>query len=646
MTTDHMTIFERGSRFKKLLAISATALVATVAFAMPAKADLTAAGAIDPVTKYPSYFQDANGLQLEICRSGPNCSVPADFTPPDGESFYFMGSSELDADAPGTLDDGTWTLELATEAAYAGPGDGQEIVFNRFLLLAPNVLSGTYRVTSPYGVKEMTFNGRKRAVEDIGCDVPPCGDFAGALNGSIGPNFITWDTFGTTGPDAPAPGFIGDSLTPHAITGSTFDADEATPGVQPANFFKLEKLDGPNGNVVRDLGTQTLFTIQGKVHGVTAFANPAGGTYNADKSVSLTPSVAGAQVRYTTDGSEPGATTGTVFDPASPIDINDGNPAGPGQQTTTLKFVAIDPATGNASPVKTEVYTIDTLAPATPGAPDLDAASDSGSSPTDNITNDTTPTFSGSAEAGSTVELFKGATRLGSATASAGGSYSVSVNSPLASGNHSVTVKATDAAGNASAESAPLAVNIDTVAQKTSANPKGGLYNAAKSVSLSSEAGAKIYFTTNATTPDPNDPNDLYSGPISINTKTTLKSLAVDVAGNTSQVATESYTFDTAAPRVSSRSPLTNATGVAPSSNVRVTFNEAVKNVSGATFKLKQGTTVVPAVVSYNATTRTATLNPNANLASGKKYTVTLGAGIKDGVGNSLAPTSWSFTTR
>lgn len=53
----------------------------------------------------------------------------------------------------------------------------------------------------------------------------------------------------------------------------------------------------------------------------------------------------------------------------------------------------------------------------------------------------------------------------------------------------------------------------------------------------------------------------------------------------------------------------------------------------------------VPAGLSYNAATRTATLNPSAKLARGTRYTATLMGGIKDSAGNALVPVSWSFTT-
>ena len=106
--------------------------------------------------------------------------------------------------------------------------------------------------------------------------------------------------------------------------------------------------------------------------------------------------------------------------------------------------------------------TIDTTAPAAPSVPDLAAVSDSGASNTDNITRVTTPTFTGTAEAGSTVTVYSDGVAVGSGVA-AGGSYNITT-STLAAGTHAVTAKATDPAGNVSLASSGLSVTIDTTA--------------------------------------------------------------------------------------------------------------------------------------------------------------------------------------
>ena len=126
----------------------------------------------------------------------------------------------------------------------------------------------------------------------------------------------------------------------------------------------------------------------------------------------------------------------------------------------TLK-VQVENSYGMASAALVQPYVLDQTPPAAPTTPDLTAASDSGASSTDNITNVTTPTFTGTAEAGSTVTLFDGATAVGTAVASATGDWSITT-SALASGAQSFIAEATDVAGNVSAMSGALPVSIDT----------------------------------------------------------------------------------------------------------------------------------------------------------------------------------------
>ena len=105
---------------------------------------------------------------------------------------------------------------------------------------------------------------------------------------------------------------------------------------------------------------------------------------------------------------------------------------------------------------------------------------------------------------------------------------------------------------------------------------------------------------------------------------------------------------DASAPTVTSRTPASGATGIALGANVLATFSEPVQTVTDAMFTLKTGSTTVTAPVSYDAATRTATLNPTADLAAGTQYTAALAggtSGVKDTAGNPLAPVSWTFTT-
>jgi hypothetical protein len=103
-------------------------------------------------------------------------------------------------------------------------------------------------------------------------------------------------------------------------------------------------------------------------------------------------------------------------------------------------------------------------------------------------------------------------------------------------------------------------------------------------------------------------------------------------------------TPDNVVPTVTTRTPASGARSVIQTDNVTATFSEAVTPVTGANFVLRLGTTVIPAVVTYNAATRVATLNPNATLLADRSYTATL-SGVTDIVGNPLATTTWSFLT-
>src|SRR5207247_1440325 len=90
---------------------------------------------------------------------------------------------------------------------------------------------------------------------------------------------------------------------------------------------------------------------------------------------------------------------------------------------------------------------------------------------TDNITNDTTPTVTGTgAEAGAVVtrDDTSGTTVLGTATADGSGNWTIT-SSQLSAGNHTLTVTQTDLAGNTSQPSASLTVTIDTAANAPSA---------------------------------------------------------------------------------------------------------------------------------------------------------------------------------
>jgi hypothetical protein len=105
---------------------------------------------------------------------------------------------------------------------------------------------------------------------------------------------------------------------------------------------------------------------------------------------------------------------------------------------------------------------------------------------------------------------------------------------------------------------------------------------------------------------------------------------------------------DTTAPAVASRVPAPGNTAASTTGSVTVVFSEPVTGISATSVTLRNVTngTSVPAKVTYNATTRAATLKPSAKLLEGHRYTVTVTGSVKDTSGNALKTTTWSFTTQ
>lgn len=219
---------------------------------------------------YPLWYQDSNGLSLELCRSkaataaGPLCillseggeydaSKPLIF--PDnwpGETFWFLAEASIPQGAiPG------YELEVYTaamEAAFGGdaPVDGDQVSFARIRIRATIPTPGVYTVTHPYGVEtfEVTATGRRaiNMTRDIGIGAP--GDFSGAMTGDVGPFLTRADgaRINATNPETgEAEIYIADPNVPTTVTG----------GLNGNNFVRIQ---GPAGTIETN-----LFSISGKV---------------------------------------------------------------------------------------------------------------------------------------------------------------------------------------------------------------------------------------------------------------------------------------------------------------------------------------------------------------------------------------------
>ncbi len=88
-------------------------------------------------------------------------------------------------------------------------------------------------------------------------------------------------------------------------------------------------------------------------------------------------------------------------------------------------------------------------------------------------------------------------------------------------------------------------INIDEAGDETppevSPSLPGGTYSEAQSITLNADEEAYIFFTTDATDPTTDSPP--YADPVYIDQTTTLKFMAIDMAGNQSAVESELYTI-------------------------------------------------------------------------------------------------------
>ncbi len=84
------------------------------------------------------------------------------------------------------------------------------------------------------------------------------------------------------------------------------------------------------------------------------------------------------------------------------------------------------------------------------------------------------------------------------------------------------------------------ATPVDDVAPTVRAVPAGGTFTTATSVTLEANELADIFYTTDGSAPTVNSLR--YSAPITVAASVTIKFLAVDRAGNASQIMTETYT--------------------------------------------------------------------------------------------------------
>ncbi|NCE89724.1 Ig-like domain-containing protein [Pseudomonas sp. L13] len=120
---------------------------------------------------------------------------------------------------------------------------------------------------------------------------------------------------------------------------------------------------------------------------------------------------------------------------------------------------------------------VDTVAPSQPLIDGLfdDVAPQEGQIGIGGHTNDTTPTLSGTGEAGSTIHIYDNGVEIGTALADADGKWSFTPDPALTEGPHEFTVTAEDAAGNISTPSLPFPIIVDITGPGKPGTGTGGI---------------------------------------------------------------------------------------------------------------------------------------------------------------------------
>jgi hypothetical protein len=451
------------------------------------------------------------------------------------------------------------------------------------------------------------------------------------------------------------------ALAVGTLTGGVF-----TPGAAGAGSY-----DFPVRDVISFTGMENFPQAPTTAPGAPDLAAASdSGSFSTDNITNLTSldfsgtgAPAGASVHLFRDGTSLETVTATAGGAYAFNDV--AFPTGDDTFALTARFS--DATTGLLSPASATLNVrVDTVAPAAPSVPDLNAASDTGLSSTDNVTRDNTPEIDGTVEANALVRLSVDGTAAGTDTTTAGGVYHFTFITALADGARVFRASAEDVAGNDSPLSDALSVTIDTVAPATpTAAPD---LTAASDLGVSSTDNITRDNTPTFTGSAPgNHLVRLLSGGVEVGSvqvplagttySVTSSTLAdgnrvmttrlEDIAGNVSAAASPSLTvrIDTVAPTLTG-SVFNFLTG----HDLRFTFSEDVGGGIGVdNFGLKDVTNNVsiPSAslsMAYAPNTATVTFPGFSNgILTDAEWEMKVNADVRDIAGNGFAGTFFNF---
>ncbi|MBX9269401.1 Ig-like domain-containing protein [Chromobacterium violaceum] len=258
----------------------------------------------------------------------------------------------------------------------------------------------------------------------------------------------------------------------------------------------------------------------------------------------------------------------------------------PNTATRTVSFTVNDGTVNSAAVTRNIAIQLPT-----PTVAGLTAGTDTGSSSSDGITDDNTPTVTGAAVAGSTVTVYVDGVSVGTTTADGSGAWSYNFVSSLADGGHVITAMASSGGVN-SGVSSGRSITIDTTAPSA---PSGLALSAATDTGSSSSDGkTSNNQPTVQGTAEANSTVTVYVDGTAVGTATadgsgawtynltsslvdgshSIRATATDAAGNVSgQSSAYNITVDTTAPGAPAGLALSAATDTGSSHSDGKTSN-------------------------------------------------------------------------
>ncbi|MGI3903290.1 MAG: beta strand repeat-containing protein [Janthinobacterium lividum] len=375
-----------------------------------------------------------------------------------------------------------------------------------------------------------------------------------------------------------------------AITGTHATADAAEATVTP---FGTSAAGGPVAVSDTNAGATDTLTIALSGGGGTL----ADGTgYTA---------LMGSGTSYTLTGSAAQITTELRALTFTPVNTVPGAPA-----VTTFSLTDASSA-GTSSATDRNTVVTDQSVPLAPSAPRLTAATDTGVSNSDEVTNDVRPTFTGTAEVGATVTISDNGTAIGTETLTgAATTYTIAATSNLVQGSGNSVTATQTVAGVQSPSSGATAVTLDTVAPtitSDTASPATGALNAGRIVTFTLATSEAVTVTGTPTLTLNDGGTATYTGLTSTGSGSALTfSYTVAAGQNIAALAVTGVDLSTGA-------------------TIQDTAGNAA-DLSGAatTFTGLQVDTTAPTITSIADSGSGIDANGNGDLGSGKTVTLTV----------------------